>query len=69
MREVNRCEGSLPSPPSPWRPYTDEGDHCAIRTSALSGYQVDSRVGDDYPTVFAQRWDLEKLTVQSAALH
>jgi hypothetical protein len=69
VREVDRCEGSLPSSPSPWRPYTNEGDHGAICTSGFSGYQVDGCVGDDYPAVFAQGRDLEKRAVQSTALH
>jgi hypothetical protein len=69
MREIDWCEGGLPSSPSPWSPDTDEGDHGAVRASVLSGYQVDSRVGNDYPPVFVQGRDLENLAVQSAALH
>jgi hypothetical protein len=69
MRKVDRCERGLPSPPSPWRPDTDEGDHGAVRASALAGYQVNGCVGDNYPPVLAQCGDLENLTVQSTALH
>jgi hypothetical protein len=67
--EVKGCEGSLPRRSLPWGPDTDEGDRGALYVSAFARYQRNSRVGNDYPPVFAHGRNLEQLTVKSAALH
>ena len=69
MCEVNRCKGNLPRFPSPRTPYADEGHDGAVRAPALSGYQIDRCVRNDYPPVFAQGRNLEQLAVQLTGLH
>jgi hypothetical protein len=68
-REVDRCERGSPRHPLPRSADTNEGEHGAVCTSALAGYQFNTRVRNDYPPVIAKSRNGELPAARSAALH
>ena len=66
---INRRQGGLPCLPLPWGPDADKGNDRTVGIAALARYQIDGRVRNDDPTVFAQGGNFEEFLVQAAGLH